>query len=222
MCVCVCVCVYVCVCVCVCVCLLCVCVCARVRTCMRACVHSSTCISLFTPASYVHVAANFEQRRLGRCEWQLIRSFLDFMHMFTLTHWTSLDACCTVGIRNYSSSPRLYSFVILCVCLCALCLSLSCHFVTLYNGMDGNVSKTPCHECTKILSFSQSPSLSLCQVKATPEWLYLTPLGIICVRVCVRACMCVHSSTCICLFTPAFCVHVAADFEQRRLGRCKW
>ena len=60
------------------------CVCAYVRACVRACagvcVNSCTCISLFTPASCVLVATDFGQKRLGRCEWQLIGSFLDFMH----------------------------------------------------------------------------------------------------------------------------------------------
>ena len=56
----------------------CVCVCVCVRACV--CVNSCTCISLFTPASCVLVAADFGQKRLGRCEWKLIGSFLDFMH----------------------------------------------------------------------------------------------------------------------------------------------
>ena len=64
------------------------------------------------PAACVRVAADFEQRRLGRCEWHLIGSFLDFM--FTLTHWTSLDDCCIVGIRNYSpcdAQRTVYGFI---------------------------------------------------------------------------------------------------------------
>ena len=44
------------------------------------CVNSCTCISLFTPASCVLVAADFGQKRLGRYERKLIGSFLDFMH----------------------------------------------------------------------------------------------------------------------------------------------